>query len=563
MKAMILAAGFGTRLLPFTEHTPKPLFTIAGRPLLDRTIYRLSQAGFSEIIVNTHHLHRKIASFIAEQKYAIPVHVRHEPEILGTGGGIKNAEDFWNNTPLLVVNSDIVTDIDLRTVYDFHCGHAFPVTLVLHDDPEFNTVSVDEDGFIVDFNDPENTACAGKAKKLTFTGIQILNPEVLDFTPVGRFSSIIDAYRRMMSEGRKIRAYISKDSCWKDIGTPERYRAAAFEEMAPEAFRRAFPGITVGAVKQTGLSGDGSDRSWFRLTAGGRSLIMADHGIRQKRSTCEVDSFVDIGRHLYDSGLPVPRIYLYDRFSGLVFLEDLGDTDLQGRVRRAGTEEEIVTCYTSVIDLIATLSFTGARRFDLSWTYQTPRYDSQLILEKECRYFVDAFLNGYLGMKFRFEDLEDDFVDLAQSAVAFSINGFMHRDMQSRNIMIQNNTFYFIDFQGGRLGPVQYDIASLLIDPYVELPVRIKDRLLEYATEMLTSSAGIDPDRFKAGFRYCAITRNLQILGAFGFLSRVKGKTYFEEYIPGAVKTLKHAFSTFEKAEFPKLKTVVEALPEL
>jgi aminoglycoside/choline kinase family phosphotransferase len=166
-------------------------------------------------------------------------------------------------------------------------------------------------------------------------------------------------------------------------------------------------------------------------------------------------------------------------------------------------------------------------------------------------------------MKFRFEDLEDDFVDLAQSAVAFSINGFMHRDMQSRNIMIQNNTFYFIDFQGGRLGPVQYDIASLLIDPYVELPVRIKDRLLEYATEMLASSAGIDPDRFKTGFRYCAITRNLQILGAFGFLSRVKGKTYFEEYIPGAVKTLKHALSTFEKAEFPKLKTVVEALPEL
>lgn len=556
---LVSARGFS----PLPNTPPSRCLPFRGRQLLDRTVSCLSQAGFSEIIINTHHLHRKIASFIEEQKYTIPVHVRHEPEILGTGGGIKNVEDFWNNTPLLVVNSDIVTDIDLRNVYDFHRGHAFPVTLVLHDDPAFNTVSVDDRGFIADFNHPENTADAAKKRKLTFTGIQVLNPEVLDFIPAGKFSSIIDAYRRMMAEGRKIRSYCSKDRYWKDIGTPERYRETSFEQMAPEAFSRAFPGITAGAVKQTGLKGDGSDRRWFRLTAGSRSMIMADHGIRRQRSMCEVDSFIDIGRHLYDNGLPVPRIYLYDRFSGIVFLEDLGDTDLQGRVRRAGSEEEIVSCYTSVIDLIAKLSFTGAKRFDLSWTYQTPYYDTELIREKECRYFVDAFLNGYLGMEFRFEDLEDDFLSLAQRAIAFSITGFMHRDMQSRNIMIHRNKFYFIDFQGGRLGPIQYDIASLLVDPYVELPCRIKDRLLEYAAEALSLSAGIDPDRFKTGFRYCAVTRNLQMLGAFGYLSRVKGKTYFEDYIPGAVRTLKHTLSTFERAEFPNLKTVVEALPEL
>ena len=120
MKAMILAAGFGKRLRPFTKNIPKALFPLAGQPLLDIIISSLQDSGFEEIIINTHHLHQKIDSFIAQQKYTIPVYTRYEPVILGTGGAIKNVADFWDDNPLLVINCDIVTDIDLKKVYDFH-----------------------------------------------------------------------------------------------------------------------------------------------------------------------------------------------------------------------------------------------------------------------------------------------------------------------------------------------------------------------------------------------------------------------------------------------------------
>ncbi|OQX03812.1 MAG: aminoglycoside phosphotransferase, partial [Desulfobacteraceae bacterium IS3] len=129
MKAMILAAGLGTRLLPFSETTPKPLFTIAGSPILDRIIRSLQSAGCEAVIINTHHLHRKIEAYISGQHYEIPVYTRYEPVILGTGGAIKNAADFWDQRPFMVINSDIFTDIDLRAVYAYHLSHSYPASL--------------------------------------------------------------------------------------------------------------------------------------------------------------------------------------------------------------------------------------------------------------------------------------------------------------------------------------------------------------------------------------------------------------------------------------------------
>ena len=150
MKALILSAGLGTRLRPYTDHTPKPLFTICGRPLLDIIITKLIRAGCESIMINTHHLHTQIEAFIAQQTYTIPIETRYEPHILGTGGAIINVKAFWNDQPFMVVNADIVTTIDFRAVYDFHCKHGHPVTLVLTDDPEFNSVITDADGFVVD-----------------------------------------------------------------------------------------------------------------------------------------------------------------------------------------------------------------------------------------------------------------------------------------------------------------------------------------------------------------------------------------------------------------------------
>jgi len=560
MKAMILAAGFGTRLLPYTENTPKPLFTLGGRPLLDVIIRFLQQAGCEAIIINTHHLYQKIDAFIAGQNYAIPVCTRHEPVILGTGGALKNVANFWDDRPFFLINSDIVFDLDLRKIYRFHLDHPYPATLVLCNDPPLNSVTITKNGFIACFHDRHQKETCGPSTKLTFTGIHVLDPIILDFIPHNTFSNIVDRYQKVISSGRKIKAYISEKNDWKDIGTPERYRQAVFDHMAPEAFTRAYPGFSGTSIQRTKLHGDGSDRTWYRLSASNRTLVMADHGIRKGKETSEVDSFVDIGRHLHDKGIPVPKIYHYDRFSGMVFLDDLGDVTLQTAVRRADNPRKIIACYESVINGLIGLSIFGARGFDTSWTHQTPYYSKELILEKECLYFVDAFLRGYMGMEVSAENFHTEFASLSDKALEYSAFGFMHRDMQSRNIMVVDSKFYFIDFQGGRMGPIQYDLASLLIDPYVDLPRQVQSRLLEYSVKRLSSYTRVNKKKFCTCFDYCAITRSLQMLGAFGYLSRAKGKTYFEQYIPSAVKTLKDHLYAFKDLPFPVLTSVVEKI---
>jgi aminoglycoside/choline kinase family phosphotransferase len=372
----------------------------------------------------------------------------------------------------------------------------------------------------------------------------------------------------MIASGMRIKAFIAENNYWQDMGTPEKYTMVVFDKAAPIAFQKAFPDkdsdthtlFHGDTIVKTKLKGDGSDRIWLRLTSNNLSIIMADHGIREGESTQEVDSFVDIGRHLYDKGIPVPKIHYFDRYSGLVFLEDLGDENLQSFVKNAKNQKDIIFAYKTVIDLLVRLSIEGAKGFDLSWTYQTQKYSQDLIIGKECLYFANAFLNKYLGISADSKTLADEFRLLADKALKGSVCGFMHRDMQSRNIMKKGDDFYFIDFQGGRSGPLQYDLASLLIDPYVKLPSDVQDRLVDYCFEKVASLTKIDKKNFFQCYKYCRITRNLQMLGAFGFLSYEKKKTYFEEYIPTALNTLQKNLELPECDVLPKLRKVVQGL---
>jgi NDP-sugar pyrophosphorylase family protein/tRNA A-37 threonylcarbamoyl transferase component Bud32 len=560
MKALILSAGLGTRLRPYTDHTPKPLFTIRGRPLLDIIITKLIQAGCESIVINTHHLHTQIEAFIAQQTYTIPIETRYEPHILGTGGAVINVKDFWNDKPFMVVNADIVTTIDFRAVYDFHCQHKHPVTLVLTDDPEFNSVITDAAGFVTAFDRPTEASDRLTEPALTFTGIQVLNPEILKFIAGEMPASSIDAYIRMLAKGEKISAYTSPNAYWKDIGTPKRYKSAVYETMTPRVFQRVFPNIKIRTARCQNLKGDGSDRQWYRLKMDKKSVILVDHGIKKADHIDEVDAFVNIGRYLFDMGLPVPQIYDWDTFAGYVFLEDLGNLDLLGTVQKSDNFEKVVDLYRRVIHLLAEFSASGADQFDTAWCYQTSRYCKSMILEKECRYFVDAFLNQYLGLKIKYADYKDEFEYLAENALVHAVQGLMHRDFQSRNIMLKNNRIYFIDFQGARMGPIQYDLASLLIDPYVDLPHGIRTQLLTCAVENLQKRMRLNADNFKRCYRLCCLTRNFQILGAFGHLTRVNGKMQFEKYIPAAARTLAHNLKGQEAGKFPMLSALADTI---
>ena len=560
MKALILSAGLGTRLRPYTDHIPKPLFTICGRPLLDITISKLIEAGCESIMINTHHLHAQIEAFVAQQTYAIPIETRYEPQILGTGGAIINLKDFWNDHPFMVINADIVTTIDFRAVYDFHCQHGHPVTLVLTDDPEFNSVITDANGFVAKFHKPAGAPHRSTESALTFTGIQVLDREILKFITPEMPASSIDAYARMLAGGKNIKAYISHNADWKDIGTPERYKLTVFETMTHRTFQRVFPDNRIRAASREHLKGDGSDRQWYRLKMGQKSMILVDHGIKESDRINAADAFVNIGRYLFDRGLPVPQIYEADTFAGYVFLEDLGNLDLQAAVRQTDPFEKVIGLYQLAIHLLTKFAASGVDQFDTAWCYQTSRYAKSMILEKECRYFVDAFLNTYLGLKINYSDFKQEFEYLAENALKHAVQGLMHRDFQSRNIMIKNDQIYFIDFQGARMGPIQYDLASLLIDPYVDLPQDIQTRLLAYALERLQGRMKLDADNFKRCYRFCRLTRNFQILGAFGHLTRVKGKTHFEKYIPAAVRTLEHNLKNHEDDKLPMLSELADTV---
>jgi NDP-sugar pyrophosphorylase family protein len=560
MKALILAAGLGTRLRPYTDHTPKPLFTISNQTLLDITIAKLIKAGCSAVIINTHHLHKQIEAFVAGQTYGVPVHTRHEQNILGTGGAIKNLTDFWDDQPFMVVNADIVSEIDFTQVYHFHCRHSHPATLVLTDNTEFNSVACDSEGFVTGFYQGPSDASQHASSALTFTGIQVLDPVILDYIADMMPASSIDAYSRMIAEGKKIQAYIPENAYWKDVGTPERYKAAVYETMAPRVYQRVFPDLPIATPRRQQIKGDGSDRRWFRLELNQKTMILADHGIKENNRIDAADSFFNIGRHLFDKGIAVPQIYDGDTLSGYIFVEDLGTLDLQTAVRRAGASQKIIPLYQAVIEELIRFSQQGADEFDPAWCFQTARYNKSLILEKECCYFVDAFLNTYLGLNYQFADFKTEFELLAQSALQHAVFGLMHRDFQSRNIMLRDNSPFLIDFQGARMGPLQYDLASLLIDPYVDLEPGIRSRLLQYCLEQLSGHMVVGVTEFRRCYRYCCLARNLQILGAFGYLTRVKGKPHFEPYIPTAVRTLSHSLKQKEHANLPLLGDVMDSI---
>lgn len=293
-------------------------------------------------------------------------------------------------------------------------------------------------------------------------------------------------------------------------------------------------------------------------------MILADHGITPVPAGTEFNAFVRIGVHFDRAGLPVPRIYGQDAFSGLIFLEDLGDFHLQDAVFQAEEETVVMDLYHKVLLLWRNLSLKAADGFSPSWTCQTEAYDASLILEKECRYFVTAFLNSCLGMETEASDLADEFSALARKTVENAIPGLIHRDFQSRNIMVHREKPYLIDFQGARYGPVQYDLASLLIDPYVGLSPSLQEQLLHMAVDHMDQSMerAMDREKFIAGYRFCCVTRNLQMLGAFGFLTRVKKKPAFARWIPSAARMLGSHLDRISGLKFPKLSAIAREIAE-
>jgi hypothetical protein len=241
-------------------------------------------------------------------------------------------------------------------------------------------------------------------------------------------------------------------------------------------------------------------------------------------------------------------------------MEDFGDFSLESVIKRIKEPRLIKRVYQTILKLLLKIQIEGARDFDSRYCYDIPVFDSRFTWERESRYFIDAFLKGYLGWKTVPSSVEKELKSLAWAVNQEKHRLFLYRDFQSRNIMIWSGGIGLIDFQGGRMGPPQYDLASVLIDPYVSIPFNIQDELIDFYLQELSNRLPVKVKTFLENYEIIAFQRNLQILGAYAFLSRGKGKTYFEEYIPRSLTTLKRRVTGPTFRPFKEVRRLVKEL---
>jgi NDP-sugar pyrophosphorylase family protein len=235
MKAMVLAAGYGTRLHPLTVNTPKPLLPIGGRSLLVWNLLLLKQHGISEAMINLHYRGNQIVEALGDgSRYGMRLAYSHEPVILGTSGGIKQAQPYFDNSPVLVLNGDTLSDCDLTALLQSHRSASVLATLAVREDSqaqEWGAVSLNADSRIVQIKgepmvpNPASVGLSPDAQSAyMFAGVHVLEPAVFEAIPPGP-GSIIDVYIELLRRGLPLGGY-RMSGYWSDIGTPERYAAA-------------------------------------------------------------------------------------------------------------------------------------------------------------------------------------------------------------------------------------------------------------------------------------------------------------------------------------------------
>ncbi len=218
-----------------------------------------------------------------------------------------------------------------------------------------------------------------------------------------------------------------------------------------------------GRLRIKPLKGDGSDRRVYRLFAGNHTFICVSHPNGRRGIPSENDSFVYIAEHLRTRGLPTPLIQAYDPGRGLFLMQDFGDFSLESVIKKIKEPRLIKRVYETILKLLLKIQIEGAKDFDSRYCYDTPLYNGRFAWERESRYFIEAFLKGYLGWKTVPPSAESELQVIAMAVDQEKNRLFLYRDFQSRNIMIWSGGIGLIDFQGGRMGSAAVR-PGLLVD---------------------------------------------------------------------------------------------------
>jgi NDP-sugar pyrophosphorylase family protein len=236
MKAMILAAGLGTRLRPLTDDRPKALVEVAGRTLLEIVIRRLAECGVTDVIVNAHYFADQIVDFLAVNKnFGMHIEVSREEVLLDTGGGLKKAAHFFlgsEQEPFILHNVDVLSNLDLGRMIQFHTSQNALATLAVQGRPTSRPLLFDENGRLCGRQrgpnkEPQLVRICERPTALAFSGIHVISPQLLEKIEENGAFSIIDAYLNLAAKEEKIIAYHTDGCYWRDLGRPESIAAAA------------------------------------------------------------------------------------------------------------------------------------------------------------------------------------------------------------------------------------------------------------------------------------------------------------------------------------------------
>jgi len=678
LNVFILAAGLGEGLRPITDYIPKPLIPILGKPVLETIFEKVSSLPVNRIGINLHHKKEIIENWIKQSDFSKKVELFPEDPILGTGGALKNAEAFLCNNTFLVHNSDIISDIDLEKLVEFHLSSKNLLTLAVHDYPEFNNLVINKNEYLIavqkeilkqvqnDIKRENILSCrtrfgisnASSENLRAFTGIAVYSPEFLKFLPPG-ISSVVDAWLKVIAAGYKIGTFDVSGCYWNDIGRPARYAQAIIHELrkngesvyihpsvksckdfemdgyvvieeqnifyspphppltkggqgggrnippkniflrncimlpgsnavtknnednppSPSFIKRGKGGLLIENCilgpgfqidlkepEMLGLSGranvaligtGGSDREYYRVKKFKGSVVL----MQCVHDDQDFHRHIEYTRFFKKHSIPVPEMIDVETDKRSALFEDLGDMTLYSWLKCPREQEHIEKMYRKVIDVLILIHTIATKHVSECPLLENRVFDYKH-LRWETGYFIERFVEGVRNINVDIlATLNDEFHRLALKVNSFP-KTVVHRDFQSQNIMItKGETPRLVDYQGARIGPPAYDVVSILWDPYYYLKNDVRQRLLNYYVSMMKERPGekFSERDFIKTLLPCRLQRHMQALGAYGFLSAIKGKKYFLKHVPEGLRLLKEDVS-LSKGEYTELYKLVMKL---
>lgn len=311
-------------------------------------------------------------------------------------------------------------------------------------------------------------------------------------------------------------------------------------------------------IEITPLPPAGSYRQYFRLSGQKKHAI----GVYSP-DKCETDAFISFTNHFRQLNLPVPELYATDLANDCYLVSDLGEVSLldyleQNRINGLPSPETL-ELYKKAIAELPRFQVEACKDMDFTVCYPSGEFDMRS-MRWDLNYFKYYFLR-LLKIPFNESALEDDFDKLINHLLESESNFFMYRDFQARNIMIHDNKPWFIDYQGGRRGPLQYDLASLLFQVKASLPYPFREEMLQWYLENLKKYINIDQNKFIDDYYGFVLIRLLQVMGAYGFRGYFERRAHFLKSIPYAVENLRWLLANVEfRVEMPELLKALQLI---